>query len=524
MRVWLLLYFLSGFMALGLEIVWFRLLGVTLKSTSYTFALLLTLYLLGVGAGSLLGRWLARRSRDPMRGFLRLQACIPVYAALSVFALTMALDHLDVLLPARQYLGHSEPIAFAFDFGELPADKLGFYLGIPALLILPPTLLMGISFPYLQRAVQSDLGQLGRRVGWLQACNILGCTAGGAVVGLVLLDRIGTSGTLATLALLGFVFAGLSVWRSAGNRLVRLALALATCLIAAWIVPAPARLWASLHGTTVERIIHAEDGSGLAVLRADTGDFRKNTTVFANGLGQSWIPYGHVHTWLGLMPALLHPAPKSVAVIGLGSGDTAFALACRPETTSVYAIEIMGKQLATLRELHERAPYGGIESLLTDPRMIHVHADGRRFIMHGDRKFDIIEADALRPNSAYSGSLFSREYFELLKQHLAKGGFAVTWAPTERTSHTFLSVFPHVVQVDPMLIGSNEPIAFDPEVVRARGASEPVRAWFTRAGIDVVPMVEEMLKHLRPTPRLAGPPPDSLLNTDLFPRDELRAR
>src|SRR5262245_27484844 len=75
MRVWLLLYFLSGFLALGLEIVWFRLLGVMLKSTSYTFALLLALYLLGVGAGSLLGRRFAHRSRDPKRGFLRLQAC-----------------------------------------------------------------------------------------------------------------------------------------------------------------------------------------------------------------------------------------------------------------------------------------------------------------------------------------------------------------------------------------------------------------------------------------------------------------
>ncbi|HEX6812750.1 MAG TPA: MFS transporter [Planctomycetota bacterium] len=524
-RTWLLLYFVSGFVALGLEIVWFRLLGMMLKSTAFTFPLLLAFYLLGVGAGSLFGRPLARSSRDPMRGFLRMQAWIPLYAAASVFAMTVAIDHVALLKPARDYLAGSDGVRFVFDFGVLDSNQALFYLGLPALLVLPPTVLMGMSFPFLQRAVQSDISRLGRRVGWLQATNILGCTVGVVLVGLVMLDRLGTPGTLAVMAVLSVAFSGPSAWnaREAARRPLRLAMALALALAGAWIVPAADRLWASVHGATPEKIIHAEDGSGVAVVRSDEGEW-KRSTVFANGLGQSWIPFGWVHTWLGLMPVLLHPEPKTIAVIGLGSGDTVFSLGGRPETTAIHCIEIMGKQVETLRTLNARAPYGGLRSLLDDKRIIQVHGDGRRYVMQGRRQFDIIEADALRPHSAYAGSLYSREYFELLRRNLARGGFAVTWSPTERIQQTFLSVFPHVVHVPPMYIGSNEPIVFDPDAVRTRAASDAVRSYYARAGIDIGPMVEELLENFRHVPRPDGPPPDSLLNTDLFPRDELSAQ
>ena len=46
--------------------------------------------------------------------------------------------------------------------------------------------------------------------------------------------------------------------------------------------------------------------------------------------------------------------------------------------------------------------------------------------------YDIIEADALRPTSAFAGNLYSVEYFALLRDHLEPGGYAVTWAATER--------------------------------------------------------------------------------------------
>ena len=298
---------------------------------------------------------------------------------------------------------------------------------------------MGASFSFLQRGVQSDLGGLGRRVGALQAANILGSTVGVVVVGLVLIDRVGTAVTLQLLTASSVVYLALAS-ADAFSRLARplrwvgVMAAVVLSLASARTVPDAATFWGQFHSVPPGRIIHAEDGSGLAVLTSPDVFFRRRTDVFVNGLGQSTIPFNGVHSFLGLVPVMLHPAPAKVVIIGLGSGDTAYSAAGRPETETVDCIEIIGGQIQTLRELHGRTGYQGLAGLLTDPRIRFVTGDGRRYVMQSRERFDVIEADALRPSSAFSGNLYSREYFELLRSRLEPRGFAVTWAPTPRIS------------------------------------------------------------------------------------------
>lgn len=526
-RAWLLLYFVSGFVALGLEMVWFRLLGVTLKSTTYTFPLLLGFYLTGVGAGSLVGRYAARRGRHPLRWFLLAQAAIPVYAGLSIAALLRALERADGLATARAYLASYEPIDFTFNFSSLASRDLTLYLIAPAYLILPPTVLMGVSFACLQRGVQLDTSGLGRRVGSLQTANIAGSTAGVIVVGVLMLGFLGTAGTLRALTgVSGLYLACACVAALApAPRPVRWASVAVSLAAAVWIaslLPAADRFWGAFHGVTADRILHYEDGTGLAVLTSPDRFFRRRADVYVNGLGQSSVPFGGVHSFLGLVPVLLHPSPRDVAIIGLGSGDTAYSAAGRPETERIQCVEIIGGQVRTLRALHQRTGYQGLGGLLDDPRLRIITGDGRRYVMQSRDRFDIIEADALRPSSAYSGTLYSREYFELLRDRLKPGGFAVTWAPTPRIHDTFRAVFGHVVEVPPMLIGSNEPIAFRAETVRQRAAHPQTVQHYRRAGIDLEAHLEQMLatiRHREPPPAPAVP---AMMNTDLFPRDELR--
>ena len=524
---WPALYFLSGFVALGLEMVWFRVLGVTLKSTAFTFPLLLGFYLLGVGGGSLAARAIANRSRHPVRWFLAAQAAVPLYAGLSIVAFLWALRTLPMLADVRRYFGSYEPIDFAFNFLELTPPKVALYGGLPALLILPPTLLMGASFVFLQKAAHSDLGHLGRRVGWLQAANIMGSALGVALVGLLLLDRVGTPGTLSVLTVAAAVFLALAardVLR-ASRRGLRLAAALAcgaVAVVSALLIPQPASFWGELHGVPSSRAIHAEDGTGVAVLTSAQETFRPTTDVFVNGLGQSRIPFRGVHSFLGLVPVMLHPNPRRVAIIGLGSGDTAYAAAGRPETTALDCVEIIAGQIRTLRELLRRTGYPGLDSLLTDPRVQHRVGDGRRFLMRDAAGFDVIEADALRPGSAYAGHLYSREYFELVRSRLRPGGLAVTWAPTARIRHTFADVFPHVAAVPPMLIGANEPIAFDVAAIRDRAGHPQTVEHYRRAGIEFGAHIDDLVATFRVQPSARGQVDEGLLNTDLFPRDELR--
>jgi spermidine synthase len=332
------------------------------------------------------------------------------------------------------------------------------------------------------------------------------------------------------LVLCGAVWVALSMYALRGRMRPALATAggatLAAICAIALLLPGADSLWARLHGTTPDRMITVEDGSGLAVLKADEQGFTGKTMVFTNGLGQSEIPFPDWGITLGLVSAMVHPNPQQIAVIGVGSGGTLFAVGGREETRRMTAIEIVEPLHRTLGVLRERTPYGGLASLLADPRVTYVFADARAVIRLGDRKYDLIVADALRPTSAYAGNLYSTEHFTLLRGRLNPGGVAVTYAPTDRVVDTFARVFPHSMfyrqGYQRIMIGSNEPLAWNGAEAGARAGSRFSTEYYARAGVDVGSYVRYFA-----TARPAIYTPDSVpaaaradLNSDLFPRDE----
>ena len=537
---WLAVFALSGFIGLSFELIWFRLLGVMLKSTAFTFGTLLAQYLFWLGLGSAIGSVFAGRVSRPATTFLVLQTAAGLYAGLSLTFLVAQLDALPSLRWFNDYFAGYEPFDVYTAAGDirgffndaiwstptwhrLPGDAFRLYFGLSGLLLAPATFLMGLSFPMLQAVVQTDTARLGRRIGALLMANILGSTCGAMITGWLLLAIAGTAVTLKAMVLLSTFFAFAS-WRLLPHegRLARtIAPWLGACAVVTVIVMPPGDLlWAKLHGTTMDRMIVAEDGSGVSVLKSNSASFDAGVTVFINGLGQSQLPYGGVHTQLGALPALIHPAPHSAAIIGLGSGDTLFAVAGRPELERIVSIEIVQPQLETLAALFERKRYGGLKAVLHDRRIQHVFGDGRLHLSTTGEEFDIIETDALRPNSAYAGNLYSAEYFKLLRDHLKPGGLAVTWVPTDRVSRTFLQVFEHAADFGAILIGSNAPIRLDRAVIERRLTDHRVQQYFRAAGVDISKEIHPLLDNVR----LVGPDPERLkvtdINTDIHPRDE----
>ena len=163
----------------------------------------------------------------------------------------------------------------------------------------------------------------------------------------------------------------------------------------------------------------------------------------------------------------------------------------------------------------------GLIAMLSDPRIRHAYGDGRIVVRQGGRKYDIIEADALRPTSAYAGNLYSDAYFELLRDRLNLGGIAVSWSPTDRVRNTFVKVFPHVLSYGAIVLGSNQPIDFVPERVRNRLMDPMVLDYYAQAGVDIRTLLAEYIDRV---PAVFDPSHDrSMLqdiNTDLFPKDE----
>jgi hypothetical protein len=366
---------------------------------------------------------------------------------------------------------------------------------------------MGVSFPILQRAVHDDPATSGRKVGALQAANIAGCTAGSLLVGLVCLQHLGTPGTLRLLLVVGILFALVGL-RYYGRVFLLPAVVLA---LGAAAVPGPERLWLRLHGVPASAplVFFEEDATSVVALTPDEGGWR----LSVNGKGNSWLPYGSGHTVLGALPATVHPAPVDVAVVGLGSGDTAWASAWRPETRSLTVFEISAPQPRVLWRLVGLVDVFDTRRLLEDPRLRIRIEDGRKALEAGEATYDLIEADATWPETAGSGNLYSVEFFAAASRRLKPGGVMCTWAPTPRVVASFRAVFPHVLEAEggDVLIGSLAPIPYELDAWKER-----VRTSASYLGAERTSDVMEAVGKLRP----AGPAPAVAPNRDLFPRDE----
>lgn len=546
MATWSVVYLSTGFIALLLEVLWFRILAVVMKSTAFTFGTLLAMYLFGLGVGSLLGAPLAARSKRPKSAFLLIQAALMAVAAGSVSLLARLSESMSWAAQLPQYLASYEPLdveralaaidSFFSPRTELAASESGFLklffvisVAVPFFVIGIPTILMGMSFPFLQRVVQDRADVVGRRTGRLQAANILGSMCGSFAAGWIFLPRLGTTGTLKAVALVGGAFGAawvLSRFDRTRDRVAAGAVVGLCALGAFVVVPDGHTFWAKLHGTSAPRIVVTEDGTGLSVVTNTADDFSRLSTVFANGRGESSIPFGEqggVHTILGALPALVHPDPRDVLLIGLGSGDTLYSVAVRAETRSVVSVEIVGSQIDVLREVRRRTGYHGLDVVLNDARIEHVVGDGRAYLLRTRRRFDVIEADALRPSSAYSGNLYSVEYFELVKSRLKEGGYAVTWAPSERIRRTFRTVFPHVAFFrKDIAFGSTVPFDFRATAIMARLKDPQVVEWFRSAQIDIESVIKQTIAEWPPAmpPQLSSTESADHLNRDLSPRDE----
>lgn len=507
--LWLALYTLSGFCALSLEIVWFRMLDVMVKSTAFTFGTVLAIFLLGLGAGSLVGGPWSLRVKRPLSLFLVLQSSLLLYAGAAVWLLTIVPADLPVFRDLVAYWGRYE--GFALGRAWEPGRLLLLYLGLPLFLFGPPTLLMGGAFAVLQRAVQVDRGTSGLRVGLLQAGNITGNVAGSLLTGLVFLSMLGSGGAIRLLVGAGLAFCAIGIVHY-GARPRFLALTVATVVLFV-LLPDGNRLWRRLHGVSEGPALIEEDATGVAALFRDGERVR----LAVNGKGHSWLPYGGVHSRLGVLPAVIHPSPARVAIIGLGSGSTAWGVAARGDVREVTVFELVTPELRLLERLAAGSRRPQLQRLLDDGRVRVVRADGRAALAHGGERYDIIEADALRPHSAYSGNLYSVEFFRLCARRLSHGGLMCTWAPTPRVRRSVAEVFPHVLEFDngSILVASMEPLELSRDEWMERLSEPGLRAYLGEAAWADV---NGSLAGARPS--VPGPESPVRGNRDLFPRDE----
>ncbi len=439
---------------------------------------MLFFFLCSLAAGS----WVARRSVDragPMRRFALSQLGLALYLA----AFFTVLGRFSWLPGLRHLIGASSLISF-HPAPELAAGRLSLPaiyslldVGLWALLFFAlPAFLMGFGFPHLLRAAASRVAHLGRAVGVLYLANILGSTAGSLAVGFVLLHHAGSEWTLRVLVLLACATALLALRLGAadgpapGWSLAAAALAAASLLL----MPPRTAVLTAVHyaDSPVVEFAVAEDRSGVVALRRQRQriSFAEEQRVLGarrlliDGAAHGRFAADAVETDPHVSLALAaHPAPRRVLSIGLGDGKMAAAAMAAPEVEELLVVELSG----SLRELLGQTAQG--RWLLRSRKLRLVQDDGRRWLLaHPEARFDMILLWPLHAAHAYSGNLFSREFFDILAGHLEDRGLVyLRTADQYSTARTLATVFPHLVRIDGSgYVAGRAPFRFDPERAR----------------------------------------------------------
>jgi predicted membrane-bound spermidine synthase len=503
---WVWLYALSGFVSLSLEVVWFRVLDVTAKGGAFAFGTLLAVYLLGLSAGTFAAARRAASIRRPLEVFLTCQ--------IGVVVVTVLAHSLLVWLPAS-FPGISWIVAY----GQTPygvhlraaslSEFLIVYLGLPLALFGPSTFLMGFGFPVLQRATQKDPVGSGRTVGLLQAANIAGCTLGSLFTGLVLLDTVGTSGVFKALSGVSLIIALLG-WRA--TRRSRFGWLAAALFVLGVTFPGNDHLWLRLHGDPDPVVSLVEEDAASVTLLTPEGERYK---LWINGRHNSWLPYGWLHAAIGAFPAIVHPNPEDVAVVGMGSGDTAWAASSNEKTKRVVVFEIASSQPRLMARVATRAGMSRVEQFLADKRVTIVKDDGRRRLHADGRQYDIIVADAIDTDSTMSNNLYSVEFYRLVKDSLKPGGLMCVLAKTSRIRAAAQRAFPYAVAFrEDLLLVSADPIIIDQEAWLEKLKSPHLVDYFGKA------RTREIADFVRGAVYAKNPPNGADVNWDLQPKDE----
>jgi spermidine synthase len=202
---------------------------------------------------------------------------------------------------------------------------------------------------------------------------------------------------------------------------------------------------------------------------------------------------------LGHLPALVHPKPRSVLVVGCGAGVTAGTFVVHPEIERILICELEPLVPAASARHFAKENHGVIH----DRRTAVVQDDARHYVLTTPERFDIITSDPIHPWVKGAATLYSKEYFEMVKRHLNPGGVVSQWVPLYQTDPetvrsaiaTFVSVFPHTTiwnndlggeGYDVMLLGQLEPVRIDiGELARrlARPDHSLVRASLSEVGL-----------------------------------------
>jgi spermidine synthase len=445
-QLMLVLFALSGAVSLSTQIAWSRVAGILLGSSVYSFSLVLATFLLGIAAGAALIVPLITKKGPSWRLFAVLQWIAAggiLYASIRIADAPW--DLLSRIVMAR-------------------GNVRGLWIQESLLLagfMLPACLAFGAIFPVATRlsAFPGDTAShtTGRAYGW----NTFGTITGSLLAGFLLVHWLGMHGTLLGVAGVALVI-GAVAWFAAPRPAKKrssipegapiTALAVPALLVAAFILAVvfsppwnrgllSVGVFRPLVATNAMRSLTPESARNslreqmakeelLSFVEGRQGTVTVHKTrtlppiiaIRFNGKTDASTSIDMSSQILvGQLPMMWAPDSARVAIVGYGSGVTVGSVLTHP----VKSVDVVEIEPAVLSADQYFRPYNNDPT--HDPRLTVHFDDGRMFIAHAPRAYEVIISEPSNPWLAGVNNLFTVEYYKLIKQHLKKGGVFCQW-------------------------------------------------------------------------------------------------
>jgi spermidine synthase len=471
---------LSGLTALACQVLWTRLLSLLFGATVYAFSLILGVFLLGLGIGSSLGAAIAKTSTNPR---VALGWCQMLLCAAMAWAAYMLMASLP-FWPINPAISSSVWYNFQLDVVRC------------LWVVLPGAILWGASFPLALAAVATPGQDPGRLVGGVYAANTAGAIVGSLASGLVMVVYLGTQHAQQVLivisAIAGLLLLAPALTERAGSRARRWALTVllvvatgAAGLVARRVPDVPGilvaygRYAATWVGLT--DIIYVDEGLNAFVAVSQTTSGVRNYHNAGKVQASSEPQDMRLQRMLGHFTHLIPASPKNALVIGCGAGVTAGAVSIGPGVERLTIAEIEPLVPASVSKYFGEHNYN-----VVDNPKVRIHIDDARHFLHTtDEKFDAITSDPLDPWVKGAATLYTLEFWNLVKAHLNPGGVVTVFvqlyesnpAAVKSEVGTFLQAFPNGVVwgntnqgqgYDMVLMGQLEPTTIDVDALQAK--------------------------------------------------------
>lgn len=489
--------FLSGFAGLMYEVSYAQGITLIIGSSTYATSIVLATFLIGLGLGSLFAKRIMKYWRSTRLYF---------YVELSI-AITGA-----SFIPIMKAMDNVYPIIYFLGFGNVYSFNL-FLLAFTFTILIIPTFFMGLTFPIFSDLVVKSKS-IGSDVGRVFSVNTLGGVFGAFIAGYIFIPKLGLEYTfiIAAACNLAVALTVLVIYFGDFKKLVpnivliSSAVALLVLLSYQKIDHFTTGLYYSMSNFDNRHEFEnkiAENRKNQNILFADFGLYGSiviqetdtmNIELRVNGkVDASTHIYGDVPTQLllGYIPMLLHPDPKEVAVVGLGSGITASAV-CNFNINEVDVFEInpLVAEVNHYFNQHNR-------SVLDNNKVNLILADARNYMLASKKFYDVIISEPSNPWLAGEGFLFTKEYYQIVRDKLSKDGVFMQWIGAYDFSvsdlkimlNTINSVFPYIqiwsdrAGSDIYVIGSMENKIYDYQHVSQRLQEENIRSDFEIIGV-----------------------------------------